>query len=285
MKLGVAGMLGGGSAEDARRVREMGFSAASWHLRSLELARDEAALLRVREALEAEEIELCQLLPPQYPSLVHPDPQVRAAGVEALERVVKAAVTVGAGNVYVRPGSLSERGPWTPHADNHRPETRARLVDSLRELVPRAGDAGIPLALEGHVVSPLDTPAAMRDVLDQVGSPWLQVNVDPVNFIRTLDQAYDSTALIHELFDLLAGSIAAAHVKDVTVQDRLVVHIDETVPGQGHLDQETFLRRFDECCPRGVMLIEHLPAERVPEARRALLEFAARAGLRFEEPG
>lgn len=283
MKIGVAGMLGSGSPEEARRVREMGFGAASWHLDSLELARDRAALLRVREALEGDEIELCQLLPPQYPGLVHPEPQMREAGVAALEGVLEAAATLGAGNVYVRPGSLNDRGPWTPHPDNHRPETRARLVESLRRLAPRAESLGIPLALEGHVVSPVDTPAVLREILDQVASPWLQVNLDPVNFIRTLDEAYDSTALINELFDLLAGSIATAHVKDVTVDDRLVVHIDETVPGQGYLDQETFLRRFDECCPHGVMLIEHLPADRVPEARRALLEFAARAGIRFGE--
>src|SRR5207248_570486 len=96
-----------GSPEAARRVRELGFSAASWHLRSLDLADDRDALLRVREALEHEEIELAQLLPPQYSSLVHPDPEQRAAGVEALARVLRAAEVLGAGNVYVRPGSLN----------------------------------------------------------------------------------------------------------------------------------------------------------------------------------
>jgi sugar phosphate isomerase/epimerase len=282
MKLGIAGLLEDGSAEAARRVREMGFTAASWHLRDLRLAGDRQALLRVREVLEGEGIELCQLLPPQYPSLVHPDETVRAAGVQALLRVIDAAIILCAGNVYVRPGSLNDAGPWTPHPDNHRPETRARLVESLRELVRYAEEAGMPLAIEGHAVSPLDTPAAVREVLDRVGSPLLRFNMDPVNFVRTLDQAYESTALVDELFALLGDSIATAHAKDVTVQDRLVVHIDECVPGQGYLDQETFLRRFDRCCPRGVVLIEHLPAERVPEARRALLEFAARAGLSFE---
>ena len=282
MKLGVAGLLGDGSAEAARNVREIGFSAASWHLRDLALAEDREALLRVRDAMEEEELELCQLLPPLYPSLVHPDSGIREEGVEALARVVRAAVVLGAGSVYVRPGSLNDSGPWTPHPLNHAPETRARLVESLRALVPHAEEAGIPLAIEGHVVSPLHTPAAVREVLDAVGSPMLRFNADPVNFIGTLDQAYDNTALLDELFDLLGDVTVMAHAKDVTVGERLVVHIDECLPGQGFLDQETFLRRFEACCPRGVVLIEHLPAERVPEARRALLEFAARAGLSFQ---
>lgn len=282
MKLGVAGLLGDGSAEAARNVREMGFSAASWHLRDLALGEDRDALLRVRDAMEEEELELCQLLPPLYPSLVHPDAGTREVGVGALARVVRAAVVLGAGSVYVRPGSLNDAGPWTPHPLNHAPETRARLVESLRALAPHAEEAGIPLAIEGHVVSPLHTPAAVREVLDSVGSPMLRFNADPVNFIGTLDQAYDSSALLDELFDLLGDVTVMAHAKDVTVGERLVVHIDECLPGQGYLDQETFLRRFEACCPRGVVLIEHLPAERVPEARRALLEFAARAGLSFQ---
>jgi sugar phosphate isomerase/epimerase len=260
----------------------LGFSHASWHLPDLALADDEAALLEVRDALEREDIQLCQLGPPQYPSLVHPDPAVRAEGVAALGKLLHAAVTVGAANLYVRPGSMNPAGPWTPHPENHKPETRDRLVESLRALVPLAEEASIPLAIEGHVVSPLDHATVVRDVLDRVGSPWLRMNADPVNFIRNIDEAYDNTALLNEWFDLLGPTVATAHAKDVTVQDRLVVHVEECVPGQGHLDQETFLRRFDACCPSGVVLIEHLPAERVPEARRALLEFAHRAGLRFE---
>jgi sugar phosphate isomerase/epimerase len=283
MKLGVAGLLGDGSREAARAVREMGFSAASWHLRGLELAGDRDALLRTRDAFQEEGLEVCQLLPPLYPSLVHPDPEVRQGGVDALAQVIAAAQVLDAGNVYVRPGSLNPGGPWTPHPDNHRPETRERLVESLRALVPRAEDAGIPLALEGHVVSPLHTLAVVREVLDGVGSPMLKFNADPVNMIGTLDQAFHNTDLLNELFDLLGDAVVAAHAKDVTVEDRLVVHVEECVPGQGYLDHETFLRRFEACCPRGVVLIEHLRPERVPEARRALIDFAARAGLSFEE--
>ncbi|MGV3722072.1 MAG: sugar phosphate isomerase/epimerase family protein [Actinomycetota bacterium] len=281
MKLGVAGLLGDGSAEAVRQVRDWGFTAASWHLPDLATAGDEAALLRVRDALESEEVTLCQLLPPDYPSLVHPDAKVRAQGVAALSTVLSAAVTLGAETLYVRPGSLNPAGPWTPHPENHSSACRDRLVESLQALIPHVERAGIPLALEGHVVSPLDTPRAVREVLDRVGSSLLGFNADPVNFVRTIDQAYHNTALIEEMFQLLGDAVLAGHAKDVTVGNGLVVHIEECVPGQGHLDQETFLRRFDECCPRGVLLIEHLPADRILEARRALLDFARRAGLSF----
>ncbi len=283
MKLGVAGLLGDGSPDAVRRVRALGFTAASWMPASLDMVRDTAALDAVRDALAREDMELCQLLPPQYPSLVHPDAAVRAAGIEAMTEVLRAGVRLGAGNVYVRPGSLNARGPWTPHPDNHLAETRTRLVESLRALCTRAEEIGIRVAVEGHAVSPLDTPEVVRDVADRVGSAALGFNADPVNFVRNLDQAYRNSDLIRELFDLLGPITLCGHAKDVTTEDRLVVHVAECVPGQGYLDHELFLQRFAACCPGGVVLIEHLPAERVPEARRALLEFADRAGVSFQE--
>lgn len=274
-------MLGEATREDAHRVRELGFSCASWLPADLTQIADEGRLLTIRDDLEAEDLELCQFLPPQYPSFVHPDATVRREGVDAMRRCVDAALTLGAGNLYVRPGSVSEMGPWAPHPENHRRETRARLVECLRELAPHAEAAGIPLAIEAHVVSPLDTPEVVREVIDAVGSPNLKFNADPVNLIRSIDLAYDNTAFLNSLFDLLGDEMVIAHAKDMTVLDRLVMHIEEVVPGQGHLDIETFLRRFDAACPYGAVLIEHLPAEKVPEARRAVLEFAARAGLTF----
>jgi sugar phosphate isomerase/epimerase len=283
MKLGVAGLLGDGSAEAARRVREMGFTAASWHLPDAAVALDERRLYAVRESLEAEGLELCQLLPPAYPSLVHPDPEVREAGLALLRTTLRAARILKAGNLYIRPGSLNPAGAWTPHPDNHARQTRDRLIESLKRLVADAEEHGVPLSLEGHVVSPLHTPAVMREVLQGVASPWLRVNADPVNMVNSLDTAFHTAPLVNELFDLLGDAVITAHVKDVTVGDALVVHVEECVPGQGYMDHETFLRRFAECCPHGAVLIEHLPPDRVPEARRAMLHFAERAGLEFEK--
>lgn len=282
MKLGVAGLLGDASPQAARQVREMGFSATSWHLPEAALLEDFAHLDAVRENLDSEEIELCQLLPPPHPSLVDRDRDVRQLGIRMLRKVIDAAHRVGAGNVYIRPGSLNPAGPWTPHPENHRAETRGRLIESLRDLVPHAEALGMPLAVEAHVLSPLYTPAIVREVLDAVASPVLKFNADPVNLIGSLEQAFDSMPLLDEIFEQLRDRIVCAHAKDVTVQNRLVLHLEECVPGQGFLDHECFLRRFEAACPRGVVLIEHLPPERVPEARRALLEFAARAGLQFE---
>lgn len=282
MKLGVAGLLGQATPEEIAAVRNLGFAAASWHVPDWEQMRDEPGLRLVRDRLHDEGLELCQLLPPAHASLVDPDLERRQEAITALRRTLDAAAVLRAANVYVRPGSLNPNGAWTPHPENHHPDTRERLIESLCELVLAAEAVGIPLAVEAHVVSPLHSVAVTQEVFDQVGSAWLCFNADPVNLIANLDAAYQTTPLIHELFDNLGQVVITGHAKDVRVADELVLHIEECTPGQGHLDHEVFLQRFEECCPRGVVLIEHLPIDRVPEARRALLEFAQRAGVTIE---
>jgi sugar phosphate isomerase/epimerase len=141
----------------------------------------------------------------------------------------------------------------------------------------------VPLGIEGHVVSPLDTPERVREAIERVGSPAMRFNADPVNFVGTLADVYDSAPLLNRLFDLLGPFTVAAHAKDVDVEDRHVLHIREVVIGEGRLDQETFLRRFEAACPDGFVLIEHLPDDRVPKAKAALDAAARRAGLRWKE--
>jgi sugar phosphate isomerase/epimerase len=266
----------------AGKIREMGFGGASWHLVGID-AWPVAAMREMAQRLADAGVALAQLLPPPHPSLAAPDPVVRRAGVEQMIALVSIARQIGAGNLYVRPGSAGGAHAWSTHPENHLPETRARLVESLRALARAAEGEGVTLAIEGHVVSPLDTPEHTREVIDAVGSPALRFNLDPVNYIGAVTDAYRSTALLTRLFQELGPLVVSAHAKDVTVEDRHVVHISEVVPGRGYFDHATFLRLFEADCPGGFLIIEHLPPEQVPEARAFLGRVAARLGIEARE--
>ena len=120
--------------------------------------------------------------------------------------VAAAAVTItGAATT----GSLNPAGPWTPHPENTSLRTLERLIDALRQVVSAAEDVGIPLAIEGAVVSPLDTPERVRDVIEAVDSPGLRFNSDPVNFVGSLPDIYNS---LRHLFGLAFGYIMLAEL-------------------------------------------------------------------------
>jgi sugar phosphate isomerase/epimerase len=282
MKLGVAGMIPADlrqvDAAVAARVREAGFTGVSCFFHD-PVAATAPDLERLRTTLAAAGVCVAQVNA-RYECLVEPDEARRRAGVASLRAAVGVARALAGETLYVRPGSLNPAGPWLPHPDNHCPETIDRLVRSLREVAPAAEEAGVRLAIEGHVLSPLDSPVRVREVIDRVASPALGFNVDPVNFVGGLADAYHSMGLLDRLFDTLGDVTWAAHVKDFVVEDRLVLHIDETVPGRGRLDLAHFFRRFEAVAPHGWALIEHLPDDRIPEARDACLAAAARAGIR-----
>jgi len=283
MKLGVAGLLPEWQRIDrasAEKVRTAGFLGAQvFFQRPLEA--DPADVKRVKEAFDAAGLEVCQANG-WYECLVNPDETLRAEGMKGVRALCRLGKLLDAKSVYVRPGSLNPNGPWYPHPENHTPATFERLVDSLKQAATAAQSAGMTLALEGHVLSPLDTPQRVRDVLDAVGSPALRFNIDPVNFIGNVHDAHDPTRLLNELFDLLGKDIVAAHIKDCALNDELVLHIDEVLLGTGTMDNGLVLRRMSELCPQAYCLIEHLPDDKVPQARKALCSLAERLGLPLE---
>ena len=219
MKLGVAGMLPHWQKIErttAERVRAAGFLGASVFIdRPLET--DRAAVLRVKAAFDAAGLAVAQANG-WYECLVNPDEAVRSEGVRGLQALCRWGRLLGAETIYVRPGSLNPRGHWWPHPGNHTADTFARLVDSLRQVCPVAEREGVVLAAEGHVLSPLDTPRRVADLIEIVASPALKFNVDVVNFIGTVHDAHDPRGVTHELFDVLGTHTVAAHAKDCALQ-------------------------------------------------------------------
>jgi sugar phosphate isomerase/epimerase len=155
-------------------------------------------------------------------------------------------------------------------------------VGSLRDVCRVAEDEGVTIGLECHVISPLDSPRRVRGVLDAVGSPALRYNADAVNFVGSFQDAYDTPRVLREIFSELGERIVSAHVKDVRLGDRLVVHIDECAPGEGIFDLATFMRLYEQHHPDGYALIEHLPDEKIPAAKAALDAVLNQAGIRWK---
>ena len=275
MRLGVAGLVPRElDAVDDRlgaKISELGFSGVVTHFLGDPATLRADSLRRVRSLLADHGIRIVQSWGWQQP-LVHPDENVRREAVRTLRHAVRVAADLGADMVMTGPGSLNPAGPWWPHPGNHLTAAEDTLVLSLQEATSACESYGVPIALECHVTSVLDSPARVQRVVERVGSRWVKVNLDPVNFIPDLPTAFDHGMLLDDLFDRLGPHVAAAHVKDVYVEDRHVVHISETVPGDGLFDFDLFLRRYEALSPELYAIIEHLPESLIPQAARFMRE-------------
>jgi sugar phosphate isomerase/epimerase len=141
----------------------------------------------------------------------------------------------------------------------------------------------VVIVVEGHTVSPLNTAAITREVIDRVGSSALKFNLDPVNYVSNVQEVYHSRRVLDDLFDTLGELNWAIHAKDMAIEDRHVVHISEVVMGRGHMDLGYMLQRFAQVRADGYVIVEHLPDDKIPEARDALLAAAAKVGIVWDD--
>jgi sugar phosphate isomerase/epimerase len=119
----------------------------------------------------------------------------------------------------------------------------------------------------------------MREVLDAVNSPALKFNTDPVNFIGSVKDVYNPDPVLNELVSLLGKDTITAHLKDIALRDELVLHIDEVVIGEGHMNYDLLLRQLEGINPAMYGIIEHLPDALIPQARAGLIKAAENAGV------
>ena len=240
---------------------------------------------QVREVLAARGIEVVQATG-YNPHLTSADDGLREAGLLRLRRAFDAAAALGSRMVISGCGSLHPTEFYGPSPRNHTQAARDRLVDSLRRAAPWAEAAGIPLALECHVLTTLDTPEHIRAVLDAVDSDHVGANFDPVNLLGTLPDVYASGSAMRRMRAVVGPRyLPCVHVKDVSVGTGLVVHIDEAPPGEGLLDMDALLAICAELPDGTSLVVEHLPAELAVPALQWLRERAAGAGITWVPAG
>ena len=287
MILGVAGLVSG----DWRAInRDTLQTAADIGFRTVQLRVDDptsatdSEISRVADLYKEFGFPMAQSVGNYGGGLCSADESERLAAVGFLEEMVRFSAKLGCPNTYFRPGSLNSLGPWTPHPENRSAEVFDRLVDSAKRACIVAKSEGVELAIEGGVVSPLYTAQRVKDLIDAVGSSALKFNMDPVNFVGSIEQAYDTTRLQNEFYELLPDRILGAHAKDFTLVPTLLPRFEESIIGQPEsmMDQAAFLVGMQRVCPNAHILIEHLPDDKIPLAAEGLKRAAELAGIAWD---
>ncbi|MCC7371498.1 MAG: sugar phosphate isomerase/epimerase [Chloroflexi bacterium] len=236
----------------------------------------------VRERLDGWGLRIVQATG-YNPALVGRDAARRDDDLARLARSFRAAQLLGSPMVLTGCGSYHPTHGYGPHPENHRPEARERIVEFLRLAAPRAEDHGVVLALECHLITALDTPEHIREIVEAVGSPSIRVNFDPVNLLSSIDAVYQSGAEMERMLSVLGPYYHwTAHAKDLVIEPRLALHFDETVCGDGLLDWAAYLRCAEWLgTPEqpAAVLVEHMPAFLAPRGLTFVRGQAAAAGI------
>jgi|TARA_B100001013_G_scaffold257976_1_gene161369 sugar phosphate isomerase/epimerase len=287
MLLGVAGLVPGdwksidGAVLD--NVAQHGFKTVQIRVDDPQSIKDKD-IVRLKSMFDSRGFPMPQTVGNYGGDLIAEDENVRKNEIKFVKRMINVSSRLGSPNTYLRPGSLNPKGGWTPHPKNHSTEVWDRLVDSTKQICDVAENEGMMIAVEGGTVCPVDTPQKMKDLIDDVGSKNLGLNMDPVNFIGSLDIAYDTTSLINEFYALIPDRILGAHAKDFTVVDSLLPHFEESIIGQPEsmLDNEALLLGLQKVNPKAHVLVEHLPDDKIPLAATGIRDIAERIGIKWD---
>ncbi len=142
----------------------------------------------------------------------------RGSEVARLQRYLDIAASLGSPvlRTLLTPGSSAD-------------ETVAAGAASIRSILPRLEAAGIVLAIENYEHLRVEL---LRRLVDDIGSPWVAVCLDPVN---SFGAGQDTTRAV----ETLAAVTAAVHVKDFRVArlpHKMGYELTGAPAGTGQLD-------------------------------------------------
>jgi sugar phosphate isomerase/epimerase len=109
-------------------------------------------------------------------------------------------------------GTLNTEDMWTHHPDNVRVSAWETLLGSVRAAVDIADRHEVTLAFEPEIHNVVSSVMRARRLLDEIGSPWLKVVIDPANLFSP-GEVRPLSDLLREAFDWLGKDIVLAHAK------------------------------------------------------------------------
>lgn len=187
-------------------------------------------------------------------NMIHPDPEVRAKGLQRLHILIENAAGLGTDMVTLCTGTRDPADQWNHHPDNASPEAWRDLLDEMAKACALAEARGVKLGIEPELANVIDSAPRARVLIDTLQSPALAIVLDPANLfeVAPLQAQRD---LLSQAVDLLADRIVMAHAKDRNAQGGFAT------AGQGVVDFPHFLGRLKPAGFGGDLVTHGLAAD------------------------
>lgn len=192
-------------------------------------------------------------------NMSHPDAQHRRTGLRRLRALAGACADLGTSKIHICTGTRDRTSMWRNHPDNKLPATWRDMVACVREATEIAGRARVVLAFEPEVNNVVDSARQARRLLDEIGSPCLQVTFDAANLFHA-GELPRMKEILDEAFELVGKDVVLAHAKDLD-HDGDAGHLPA---GHGKLDYDRYVSLLHRYRFPGPLLLHGLSPAQVP---------------------
>ena len=201
-----------------------------------------------------------------YLNLANPNPEQLKKAMNRYMAHVRFASWLGCGVVGTETGAPNEPYSYVPEC--HGEEALRTFIGNLRPIVKYAEQMGVVMAIEPvwrHIVY---NPGRARRVLDEIGSPNLQIILDPVNLLD-ISNYQDQEAIVEEAIEVLGPDVAMVHLKDYMPMEG---KLEAMACGLGRMQYGTVLKFIKERKPCIHVTLENTTPENNRQARDHILE-------------
>jgi len=194
-------------------------------------------------------------------NIIHPDNAERLRGFQRLRQVIGSCQHLDASVVTLCTGTRNAEYLWGHHPDNDTPQAWDEAVASMVDAAGYAEEFGVDLALEPEVSNVVDSALKARQMIDDVGSPRLNVVMDGANIFHA-GELPRMDEMLREAFALLGSNTVLAHGKDLERDGEA----GNLAAGTGALNYELYLNLLGEINPNVPLILHGLTEEQVPQS-------------------
>ena len=146
-----------------------------------------------------------------YLNLAHPDASALHAIQEKYYAHIRFASLLGCGMVGTETGAPNAEYKFCPECRSD--AALATFIKNFKPVVRCAEQYGVTIAIEPVVRHIVYDARRARTVLDEIGSPNLQILLDPVNLLN-MENVDQREEVFAEAIELLGKDVAMIHFKD-----------------------------------------------------------------------
>lgn len=196
-----------------------------------------------------------------YLNLAHPDPEKLKEIQHRYLANIRFASLLGCGVVGTETGAPNAGYKFEEACRSE--EALHTFITNLRPVVEYAEKMGVIVAIEPVAKHIVYNPKRARRVLDAIGSPNLQIILDPVNLLDITNYR-EQRDVIGEAIELLGKDVAVVHLKDFVVKDDKMT---ATAAGFGEMDYTALMKFIKREKPFIHATLENTVPENAVESR------------------
>jgi sugar phosphate isomerase/epimerase len=260
--------------ELAREHRRLGYNAA---LCPRANAADSARVREIEAAFAAESVVIAEV--GAWNNMLDTNPETRRTNLQYVVERLALADAVGARCCVNIAGSFVS-GRRGPHPDDLSERHFDATVENCRHVIDEVKPKRTKFTIEMMSWCLPDGPDAYLKLIKAVSRQGFGVHFDPFNGINCAERYYHNAQFITDCVRKLGSMIVSCHAKDLDLLPESNIHLQETIPGRGHVDYRTYLRELSSLGRDVPLILEHLQtAEEYTEGATHIRKVARETGV------